>query len=229
MTKTLFLDIEASNLDADFGQVLCVGFKSLGGPMHCPSIHDYPSKKGASFAESDFPLVRDLYKIICDADLIVTYYGKLFDWPFLQARMLLAGLPPLPPLATQHLDLYWTVKSNFKISRRRLETVSEWLGCPYPKTPLNGPIWVEARAGNQKAMKYVIDHCKQDIKILEWVYEKLKPYIRQHPLVGAAGKCASCGSSRLQRRGLSMATSSLKPRQRVQCQDCGRWSLVKID
>lgn len=226
LAKTLVFDLEASNLDANFGYCLAFGFKSPGGPTYCLDVSQYRGSK-SEFFKRDFKMMRDIYDILTSADQVVSYYGKLFDWPFLQTRMALAGLPPLPPMGAAHIDLYWTVKQNFRLNSRRLDTVATWLGCPIQKTPLNGPLWVDASAGDPEALKYVVKHCEHDVEILEWVFDRLRGYIRQIPIVSDRGACHACGSTHLQFRGYSIATTSREKRRRVQCMDCGRWELRK--
>jgi len=66
----------------------------------------------------------------------------------------------------------------------------------------------------------------QDVDLLVVLYEKLKPWIPNHPNAplhshDESAKCITCASEKIQRRGLShTATSSY---QRYQCQDCGKW------
>lgn len=227
MTKPriVFFDIESTNLKGNFGYCLCFGWKRLGGKTKVLKITDY--SQHAKNPTNDAPLMRDVHNILTnEADIVVTYYGKEFDRKFLNTRMLLAGLPPLPPLSSEHIDLYFTCRGNLLLHSNRLAVVAETLGCPMRKTPLTGPIWVRATAGDKRAIKYIVKHCARDVDVLEWCYMKLRPFVRQHPWVALKGQgCRVCGSTQLQRRGYSAASGVIQ--QRLRCKQCGAWRVGK--
>lgn len=224
--RVLFFDIEATALNASFGHCLCCGFKYLNhGKAWVVSVNDVPEPK--KYEEPDAPLMRRLHTILTDeADVIVSFYGKGYDRPFLNTRMLLAGLPPLPPLSSEHIDLFYTCRSNLRLHSNRLQAVSETLGCPINKTPVRADTWRKAQRGDPAALAYVIAHCRRDVLILEWVYNKMKPFVRQHPWVGLKGvSCRVCGSTKFQRRGFNVTTGA-QPKQRIQCRTCGHWATL---
>ena len=225
--RVLIFDIEATDLEASFGFTLCIGYKWLGeSKTHVVSLTDFPKVTDPA-KEPDIHLMKFFHKLITDeADIIVSYYGKGFDWKFLNTRMLLAGLPPMPPLGMHHIDMYYTAKFNLKLHSNRLQAVSETLGCPVSKTPVRADVWRKAQRGHKESVAYVIEHCKRDIEVLEWVYLKLRGFIRQHPLMGAVEACKNCASVKFQFRGYTTNSKGVVSRRR-QCNGCGFWSTVK--
>ena len=221
--RVLLFDIEATDLEASFGHVLCVGYKYLDAKRtKVVSLEDVPKPKPGE--EPDAPLMREIHRVLTEeADIIVTYYGKGYDRKFLNTRMLLADLPPLPPLNSEHVDLYFTARGNLKLHSNRLQAVAETLGCPVEKTPVKAQTWRLAMRGDRKALAYVVEHCRRDVEILEWCYKKLRPFVRQHPPTGAFGACRVCGADRWQRRGRAISTTAVA-KMRIQCQGCGAWS-----
>lgn len=237
--RVICYDIEASNLDANFGMAICVGFKELGKKAKVLSVMDYPRWKKDT--TDDRPLMRDVYDVLMSADLIIGYYSKRFDLPFLNVRMLLAGLKPLPPIP--HIDLYDTVRINLKLHRRRLATVTETLGIDDEvdeagettigrrKTPITGNRWIRAIAGHVPSVKYIIDHCHRDVNALEAAYLRLRPFIRLHPNLAASGRfrtkeigvCRYCGGEHLEWRGYRITRTNRQ--RRVQCGSCGAWDV----
>jgi hypothetical protein len=187
--------------------------------VHVPSIMQFPGWK--KDATNDKRLVKEFYDVLVSADIWVTYYGKGFDVPYFQAKLLEHGLPYLPN--TPHVDLYFTVKSNLAISRKSLANVSWFLRLEAKKTPVDGRSWKRAMAGHAPSIRYVIDHCKADVLVLEEAYMKLRPLVRQHPRVGEFLLCSHCGSHKIQRRGIAMCAGA-KQQQRIQCMECGAWS-----
>lgn len=223
MPKVLFFDIECTDLDADFGNMLAFGYK-WAGSSHADvlSLLDTnPLCKGCGRVDavSDKPLVVAAWDVLAKADMWVTWFGKGFDVKFLNTRVLDAGLKPLPP--TPHVDLYFAAKCHLKLSSNRLASVQDFLRLPTSKTPLTKRVWRQGQAGHVPSIKYIIDHCEKDVLVLEEAYEKLRPYVRQHPAQGRVGSCRVCRGTHLQRRG-KMATK-LGNKMRVQCTDCGAW------
>lgn len=217
--KILAFDIECSHLKADFGTILCIGYKWLGQKkVYVPSVLEYDSWKKCKINDSD--LIRDFAKIMEEADVWLTYNGKRFDVPYLYAKMIEYGIQ-IPP-NTPHLDIYWTVKSNMALSRKSLANVSWFMKLDAEKTPVDGRDWKLAATGDEKAIKYVVDHCKADVDLLEEAYLKLRPLIRGHVRVAGYGPCRACGSKDIERRGYAM-TSTKGRRIRIKCKDCGSW------
>ena len=78
--------------------------------------------------------------------------------------------------------------------------------------------------GDEPAQKRMARYCKQDVKLLEKLYLKIRPFIRNHPHMGEVKghECGACGSRHLQSRGYRR-TKTMRI-QRLQCQKCGSWS-----
>jgi hypothetical protein len=80
-------------------------------------------------------------------------------------------------------------------------------------------------AGDDKAWKEMKEYQIQDVNLLVDLYEKLRPWIKNHPSVPLYNfleeGCVACGSLKLQRRGYEKTGSGAY--QRFQCQNCGKW------
>lgn len=219
--KILLWDIEATGLVADFSTILCIGWKWLHeDKVNLLTIDSY--KEFEKDKTNDKPLIKDFLKIYNEADIQVTYNGTRYDVPMILSKTLEHGLevPPNVPAC----DLYFTIKSNFKLSRKSLQNVGYYLDLSEEKTPVEGKIWRKAATGDKKSLQYIYTHCRQDVMVLQDLYLKVRPLIRRHPRVGKIQECASCGSTRLHRRGRALDTIAKKDRYRYQCQDCFHWS-----
>ncbi len=221
--RILFYDIETTDLDADFGNMVAFGYKFLGDRkarvLSILGTNKFCKACGKVDAVDDKPLVAAAHKVLSSADMLVTWYGKGFDAKFVNTRILDAGLPPLPDIP--HVDLYFTAKHNLKLSSNRLANIQNFLCLPTHKTPITKREWRRAQAGHVKSIEYIVDHCEKDVDVLEEAYHRLKPYVRTHPRVGHVDDCRVCGG-KVHRRGLALST--LKgPRMRVQCTECGHW------
>jgi uncharacterized protein YprB with RNaseH-like and TPR domain/predicted RNA-binding Zn-ribbon protein involved in translation (DUF1610 family) len=215
--RVLFWDIEATNLDADFGFLLCIGYKFKGEKAHCIRIDDSPTF--AKDHTDDRWVLNEFRKVLEQADLIVHHYGDRFDYPFIQSRCLFHGMKVMPRLPS--IDTWRVARNGLKLSSNRLAAITNLLNVG-EKTPLVGRIWVKAMSGDTKAISYIVKHCLQDVKVLEMVYDRIMP-VRPSgsgPVMSSVG-CPSCGSHHIHRRGLVRTVKTLK--QRWSCLDCGHW------
>ena len=216
--KILMLDIEASNLAADFGFLLCIGYKWHGEKKtHVISIADAPTFKKDH--TDDKWILQEFRKVVEQADMCVFHYGSRFDYPFLQARCLFHHLPPLPQIPA--IDTWRIARYELRLSSNRLASLTNLLDIE-EKTPLKGRVWVRAQAGHLKDIKYIVEHCVRDVEVLEKVYDRIAPLRRAGggPVVSASG-CPTCGSHHIQRRGLIRTIKTIK--HRMVCMSCGHW------
>lgn len=226
--KILIYDIEASGLEADWDTALCLGYSWYGSDkVSCISLLD-TNKKCAECGRidtlSDAALMGKMREILLQADVLVSWYGREgrgFDSRFINARMLAADLPAMP-LMTQ-IDLHVLARDRFKFSSNRLANVQRFLKLNEVKTPLEADIWQKARVGDVKSLKYVMDHCRQDIKVLRDAYTILRPWVVNHPRILQGDRvCPVCGQSTLviERYKVSRAMGK---RVTMRCTRCGAY------
>ena len=170
-----FLDIEASNLKANFGIIL----------SYC--IKDEKSKTifGRHITKEEIQGVKKTYdkEILkdCIEDLrkfkrIVTYFGTGYDCPFLFTRSLKWGLDYPLYGDIKHFDLYYLAKSKLNLHRKSLEVVTKWLDIE-GKNHVDWEHWQDAVFRQEKrSLNYIFDHNKRDVIILQKAYERLNMY-----------------------------------------------------
>jgi len=171
-----FLDIESSNLNADYGIILTYCIKdSISGDI----LHDQISKEDIESSEAgkeDKRLMGTLLQDLAKFDKIVTYYGVRFDLPFIRTRAMVNGLDFLPYGALVHKDVYFAVKAKFKLSSSRLENACRVLLGKTNKTRIDSKNWAGAQRGDPQALEYVLKHNKFDVIDLEKLYHKVEGY-----------------------------------------------------
>lgn len=170
-------------------------------------------------------MTRGIYRLLDEADAVCHYNGKKFDMPILNSEFLKLGLKPPSPY--KQIDLLHTVKQNFRLTSNKLDYVSQYLGFE-SKTPHTGfKLWRDCMNDDPEAWKLMREYNIQDVNLLEPLYERLMPWIKNHPNMALyldrdAPVCPNCGSKKLEKRGLQHnATQSY---QRYKCQKCGKWS-----
>ena len=181
--------------------------------MHFSSIHKTTPKK----------MLQAVHKLISEADAIVTWNGSRHDLPILNKEFILHGMKP--PAPYKQIDLLKTSRSVFKFASNKLDFVSKALGVGQKLKHEGHELWVKCMAGNRKAWKEMEAYNKNDVIILQAVYEKFKPWIKghaNHNLYGKTLVCPNCGSDKMQKRGV--ATTATLKYNRLQCTSCGKWS-----
>lgn len=197
--------------------------KWLGDP---PSKLVYMDQRKAKNVEDDRALLEGIWKLLDEADIVVTQNGKAFDSKKLNARFALAGMGPPSPY--KHIDTCLLAKQHFAFTSNKLEYLSDKLCKKYKKikhSKFGGfELWKECLAGNMKAWKEMEKYNKHDVLALEELYLVMAPWQTTVDfnvyIDGSAYKC-NCGGSKFQKRGFSFTSGGKY--QRYQCQDCGAW------
>lgn len=167
-----FLDIEADNLDADFGIVLSWAVyyyddKTKAGWLRGASLKEADERKILDFLKFDIELFRP--------DYLITYYGSRFDIPFLRTRFLKHRIKWFS-CNLKHKDLYYTVRYRFKFSHNTLSNVSKYyhLGS---KDEVSGEIWQKARHGDFEQLEKIFKHNQKDVILLYRLWKRLREYV----------------------------------------------------
>lgn len=168
--------------------------------------------------------LKKIYNAINEADVVIHYNGKKFDMPTLNKEFLLNGWTP--PAPYKQIDLLRVVRSQFRFPSNKLDYVAQRLGLGKKVSHEGHELWIKCMNGDAAAWKRMERYNKQDVKLLEKVYDRLLPWIKGHPnhnlYSDSQNSCPTCGSNSLQRRGFSHSITGIA--QRFQCTGCGSWS-----
>lgn len=165
-------------------------------------------------------MARAALDLLSEADAVVTYNGDKYDIPKLMGEMLLAGLHAPPPPTS--IDLLKTVK-KLGFVMNRLAYIGPLLNIGGKVKHEGFNLWKDVINGCEKARKRMRKYCIQDVRLTVRLYNKIKPFIKNHPHLGEGlHECGACKSNNVQRRGYRR-TKYFRI-QRVQCQACGSWS-----
>lgn len=177
--KVGFLDLETSNLDANFGILLTYAIKDQAtGNILCDCLNKDDIEMYAP-DKSDARIIENLVEDVKKFDRIVTFYGKRFDVPFMRTRALIDGVP-FPFFGTiKHDDVYFWAKFKLKLNSNRLEVVARTLFGETEKNHIEYKYWVGGTRGDEESLEYILDHNIRDVNELERVYEVLVDYARR--------------------------------------------------
>lgn len=172
-----FLDIESSDLNANFGYVFSYCIKELDGPI----IKRVLSPKEIRSYVFDKKLMQDLCNDIKKFHRVVVYYGgdRRFDLPFLRTRALKYGLDFPLYKDIMLTDVYTWVKAKLRLNRNRMFEACRMFGIESKGHWLNPYVWERAKAGHKESLQYILTHNIEDVESLEELYKLLAPYCRK--------------------------------------------------
>jgi DNA polymerase elongation subunit (family B) len=218
--------IDPSNLLGD-RYIICASWKWQGEKViHAVSVLDDP-KRYKENPHDDTHVIKVLHEVLSKADVVVGHNSDSFDKRYVDTRILKHGLSPLPPVV--QVDTYKIAKQKFLFASNKLDFIGKYLGLGQ-KIKTSPKLWLRVMAGDKEAVLEMVRYNKQDVNLLEQVYEKLKPYIPNmlnRSLVGANEGCPRCGSKKIQSRGVHKAISRVY--RRFQCIGCGGWFRAAVN
>lgn len=234
--RIIFLDIEtAPNLGYVWGKwqqnviefekdwyILSFAYKVYGQKdVHVHALPDYPAYK--KDREDDSQLVKSLWHVMDQADIIVAHNGDDFDLKKSNTRFLTHNLPP--PSLYKTVDTLKIARKVFAFDSNKLDELCKYLsiGRKLPHTGFH--LWKSCMLGDKDAWETMKEYNAHDITLLEEVYERMKPWHNLHPNVNQGvpitSACPKCGSTNIQKRGFSY--TRLSQIQRYRCSACTGW------
>jgi len=175
--KIGYFDIEAftNNFNAQQGLMLCYCIKEQGNKK----IHYAVNTKEELLKTSDRKLLIQCVKDLQKFDKIYTYYGTRFDIPWVRTKCLMNDLDFLEFGELLHRDMYYTVRNKLSLKRNTLENADRVVNGVSIKTHYDWFLWLKAVQGNWKALKKILEHCKNDVISLEQIQQAIAPYTRK--------------------------------------------------
>jgi len=239
--KTASFDLESTPLSAytwgpkwetnlievrEYTQILSYSWKWLNGKHITKGWPDYKGYKAGVL--DDEAIVKEIWKLFDEADIIIAHNGKQFDIKMANARFAFHKLPPPSPYKV--VDTKTEAKKYLRLPSNSLDDVGDYFGIGRKLHHEGFPLWTGCMAGDQKSWRAMLAYNKQDVVLLEKIYLKLLPWMASHANVGMFTDktvCPKCGSGKLQARG--WAVNKTTKYRRIQCQDCGGWGRAPLN
>lgn len=178
--------------------------------------------------EDDSHLLKELWNLLDKADIVVAHNGRKFDVKKINARFLLADMPPPSPYKI--VDTLEYAKRHFAFTSNKLMWLSENLTDTPKDDHAEFPgyeLWKECLAGNPKAWACMRKYNIRDIESLEKVYLRLRAWAEGHVNVAAyfedaEVRCPKCGSKNIEKVGYALTQTGKY--HRYQCNTCHGFS-----
>jgi DNA polymerase elongation subunit (family B) len=152
-----------------------------------------------AIAKNDKQIVKQLWDLLDQADIVITYNGDHFDIKKLNTRFALYELPP--PSFYRSVDLYKVAKENFGFTSNKLSFVNTFLDID-DKTHPDYDLWKRCWNGETEALHELKEYNINDVMITEMLYFKLLPWIKNHPNLNVYNDeniqvCPKCASKNI--------------------------------
>jgi hypothetical protein len=243
--KALILDIETSPLLAyiwELGEqhvsinqihtdwhIMAWSAKWLGDPDSKITYHDQRNLK----LGNDKPILKPLWKLLNEADIVITQNGQHFDSRKINARFIQHGMTPPKPY--QHIDTYRLIKRVAAFTSNKLEYLTAKL-CTNHQKIVHGKfpglnLWIECMKGNKEAWNEMKRYNVKDVLSTEELYLNIKAWAPEsmpkiYTLTENESKCHTCGYEGAMRKGRDRVKKTGVYTQDG-CPKCGSWQILR--
>jgi DNA polymerase elongation subunit (family B) len=173
--------------------------------------------------KDDKSLLKQVWQLLDEADILITQNGQNFDSRKLNARFIQYGMKPPKPY--RHLDTYKIAKAAAEFTSHKLEYLTEKLCVKYKKLSHKKfpgmSLWNECLKGNTAAWNEMRTYNIRDVLSTEELYTKLQGWTPKTAPSASLIGCVSCGSMAVEKRGTDRTAATLW--QRLHCTSCGKW------
>lgn len=207
-----------------------VGLSQLEKPSRTFGVaYKWYDEKEAHFV-SEFDstpeeMFAKVHALLCEADIVLHFNGTSFDIPHLNKHFALLGMKPPSPY--KQVDLLRVVRKQFKFMSNKLDHVADQLGLGRKTSHQGFELWTKCEQGDKKAQALMTKYAKQDVLLTEKLYNRLLPWIQNHPhlgmWIGSEWVCSNCGKDIDPEKPTGTAHTFNQQYNSFQCSDCGHW------
>ena len=178
--------------------------------------------------EDDKRIMVNLHNLLDIADVVIAHNGNSFDLPKIRTRCLINGLKP--NLYYTQVDTKLIAAKQFGFDSNSLNALAREFGIS-TKHDTDMDLWIKCVHGDEKALAYMEHYNKHDVEILEEVYLKLRPWVRNHPNINMYNEldeaaCGNCGHKHLTQKGYYY-TQTNRYKTHV-CDKCGALNRERV-
>lgn len=189
----------------------------------------YEDQRHSSNVEDDRLILKKIWMLLDEADVVITQNGKNFDSRKLNARFILNGFHPPSPY--RHFDTYQLASRVGDFTSCSLEYLTEKLCTKYTKLSHKKypglKLWKECLVGNVDAWNEMRRYNIHDVLSTEELATKIRAWAPRNfpdifPVIDPSQECGSCGTKgKMDNRGLTKAR--IKNYRRYRCRECGKY------
>lgn len=202
--------------------ILSWGAKWYGDPANKVMYQDNSKAKDI---RNDKSLVKGLWKLLDEAEIVITQNGDKFDIKKFNARAAAHGLPPVGSFKST--DTLKESKKVFSFTSHKLEYMTNLLNKKYKKLKHEEypgfDLWKAILEGDKRAWVVMKKYCIHDVLATEELYQNIQGWIKTQNLASYYAdtklRC-HCGSLNIKPYEVRRLASGHF--QGYKCQDCGK-------
>ncbi len=188
----------------------------------------------SSYSGDDSKILKPLWDLLNEADIVLTQNGTKFDAKKINARFMLNDFPPPKPYV--HFDTYSLTKKIASFTSHSLEYLSAKFCKNHKKTSHSKypgkKLWIECMKGNKDAQNEMRKYNIEDVLSTEELYLKIRAWAPESmpkifDMTDSASECGTCGYIGKMNKGKDRVGKSYKYRQNS-CPKCGHWQRAEI-
>lgn len=221
----LFQEVMSTEMIENPWHMLCWAAKWLGEKeVYSSALIDFPTQYTRN-PENDKYVLKDLWKLLNEADIVVGHNVRGFDTRKANARFIMNRMTPPSPYKI--VDTLTVARAKFMFTSNKLNDLAKFLELGEKVDTGGFELWKQCMTGNISAWKKMIKYCRHDVVLTEKVYKKMLPYIDNHPNLGVYVDddehiCPKCGSTDIKKEGFQY--TAVGQYQQYSCKSCGAWS-----
>lgn len=182
----------------------------------------YEDQRKAKDINNDKKILKSIWKLLDEADIVVGQNSKRFDIKKLNARFVQHGMQP--PSSFRQIDTMIIAKRHFAFTSNKLEYMTDKLCVKYKKLKHGKfpgfSMWSECMKGNPEAWDEMEEYNKYDVLSLEELYDVLIPWDDSiNFTIYFDDDVCSCGSTDFEDAGYYYTNASKFEKHR--CTNCG--------
>jgi DNA polymerase elongation subunit (family B) len=185
----------------------------------------YKDQRNKRVMENDRVILKYIWRLLDQADVVITQNGKKFDQKRLNARFIIHGMQP--PSSYKHIDTLEIAKQTFGFTSNKLKYLTENLCTEHRKLSHSKypghELWVGCLRNELEAWEEMEEYNRVDVLALEELYLKLQPWDSTINFNWYTGEKADyvcgCGSKKFHKNGFVYLTAGKY--QRYKCVNCG--------
>ena len=167
----------------------------------------------------DKRLCQHVWRLLDDADIVIAQNGRKFDIPKLNGRMWKHGMGP--PSSYKIVDTMESAKKTFGLTYNSLDFLGEYRGAGR-KLKTEFDLWIKCDNGDKDSLVRMAEYNQRDVFLLEAVYNKMRPWIQNHPRMTiydkVIGVCPVCFG---EYKTIGVYTAAQKQYAEHRCLKCG--------
>jgi hypothetical protein len=187
----------------------------------CAAWRHYGEKRyGFTSVWGSEDMAADIGEQLDWAEIVVGHNVDAFDLKKINAQLWLEDKPV--PTTYKTVDTLKILRSRMGLESNTLQSACDRAGIQTKVDHYDPTIARAAVSGDIKAQRRIERYNKGDIAATEALYNRLRPWIANHPHVlpdSATPRCHVCGSDRLERAGTY--TAQVNEYAAYRCQNCG--------